>query len=398
MRGVRATGPLQVTLQRATFVALKKLVDLCLQERVHFLVLAGDLFDVKDRSIAARLTLQSELARLSAVGIETFIVHGNHDPLEATAAMVAPLAKHVHVFGTEWAEVGVVREGRVVARVQGISYGRERVEENLSRHFSRRGPEATVGVLHANVGGQNAHANYAPCSIEDLDARGLTYWALGHLHTKAVHELPRGGVAVYPGNLQGRHVLEDGERGCFLVDVDEDRSALRFVPLDEVRWHRVTLSVDAFSGVEELEEGVSEALSERCRAPQAAHAVRLVLEGRGAVHAELRKPGAREQLEEHLREALSRRPVPVVLESLEDATRPALDWETLRASNGLPADVLRASEEAVSLASVVGGDKLLKALEGALRKVGVTGFDPLAPALVEDAAVRAVELLVSEEA
>src|SRR5437868_3130490 len=85
LRGVRAEGRLREILDRATFTAMQRAVDLCLKEKVDFLLLAGDLFDAKDRSVRARLALREQLLRLDAAGIPSFIVHGNHDPLTASA-------------------------------------------------------------------------------------------------------------------------------------------------------------------------------------------------------------------------------------------------------------------------------------------------------------------------
>ena len=80
----------------------------------------------------------------------------------------------------------------------------------------------TIGLLHANVGGNTDHALYAPCSLEDLAQSGIDYWALGHVHTRQVLR-ERTPTVVYPGNPQGRHPNETGARGVYLVEVDDYR-------------------------------------------------------------------------------------------------------------------------------------------------------------------------------
>ena len=67
-KGICAESALLATFQEATFRAFSRIVDLCLREHVAFLLLAGDLFDVKDRSVRARLALRRELERLHAAG------------------------------------------------------------------------------------------------------------------------------------------------------------------------------------------------------------------------------------------------------------------------------------------------------------------------------------------
>ena len=398
LRAPRATGRAVELLRDATFRAFSRIVDLCLRERADFLVLAGDLFDFKDRSVRARLHLRRELQRLHEAGIATFIAHGNHDPLTPEAGALG-LPASVTVFGPAWSEVPVSRGGAVVCRVQGISYAQERVTEDLSRHFRRLGPEFTVAVLHANVGGHGAHANYAPCSLQELAARGLDYWALGHVHTRAEYPLGSGGVAVYPGNPQGRHVNEPGPRGCVLVEVDGGRSTTRFVPLEPVRWHRLGVDLSGCATVDALVARVEDAVDEACPEGFDAHALRLVLEGRGPLHRELSRPEGLAGLEEDLRGSLGARHPPVVLESIEDRGRPELDVEALRALGGLPAQVLevaaQAAKSGAAFEALWDAEELPK-LEGALKRAQVRSPREDAQALLEAACARALELLAEE--
>jgi len=391
-RALRADERASAILGGATFEAFTGIVDLCLRERAAFLALAGDLFDAKDRSVRARLALRRELQRLDAAGIRTFAVHGNHDPFSGEVRSLA-LPPSVKVFGPDWEEVQVEREGRILCRVQGVSYGQERVTENLSRRFKRGGPEFTLGLLHANLGGEEGHANYAPCTAEELSSRGLDYWALGHVHTRAEHRLANGALAVYPGNPQGRHVNEAGERGCVVVEVDGRAARTRFVPLDRVRWHRLSLDVSGLADVGALADAVERLADSLPEGPRA-HAIRLSLEGRGAVHSELSIPEGRAGIEEELAQALATRPVPVLLEALEDSTRPALDPKALRDAGGLPAEVLRAADEAHLAGAASLFPEELRNLDAKLARMGVAKVEDAAERVLERAADRAVELLV----
>ncbi|HEY0093105.1 MAG TPA: DNA repair exonuclease, partial [Archangium sp.] len=353
-RGVPADSGLTGTFQQATFRAFSRIVDVCLREQVAFLLLAGDLFDAKDRSVRARLALRRELERLDVAGIRAFLVHGNHDPLSGdTGALGLPGA--VKVFGPEWEEVEVRREGRVLCRVQGLSYPDAEVRENLSARFRRTAPDFTVGLLHANLGGAEGHANYAPCTVEDLAARGLDYWALGHVHTRAEYALPGGAVAVYPGNPQGRHVNEPGERGCVLVEVEEGKTRRRFVPVDGVRWHRLEVALTGLGTLEALMGAVTEQVDASCAQELDGHAVRLTLTGRGPLHRELSQPEALGQLEAELHGQLARRHPPVLLESLRDASRPEVDWETVRLSGGFTGTLLAEAEALAGDAGALAG-------------------------------------------
>jgi DNA repair exonuclease SbcCD nuclease subunit len=399
-RGISADSALASTFQQATFRAFSRVVDLCLREHVAFLLLAGDLFDAKDRSVRARLALRRELERLDMAGIQTFIVHGNHDPLSGDTGALG-LPGSVKVFGPEWEEVEVRREGRLLCRVQGISYPEVEVRENLSARFHRTAPDFTVGLLHANLGGLEGHANYAPCTVEDLGARGLDYWALGHVHTRAEYPLAGGAVAVYPGNPQGRHVNEPGERGCVLVEVEDGKTRRRFVPVDRVRWHRLEVALTGLGALDAFVGAVMEQVDASCPEELDGHAVRLTLTGRGPLHRELSRPDALGQLEADLREQLSRRHPPVLLESLRDASRPELDLETVRLAGGFAGTLLAEAEGLVedphALAALWAEDAELRALSQRLRRLGVDALDAPRPELVERAGLRVVEQLHEED-
>ena len=108
------------------------------------------------------------------------------------------------------------------ATVYGVSYPTREVRENLTPRFDGTGSAQgfVIGLLHANVGGNQYHDSYAPCTVSDLANTGFDYWALGHVHTRQMLR-ETGPTIVYPGNSQGRHPNEPGARGVYLVEVDD---------------------------------------------------------------------------------------------------------------------------------------------------------------------------------
>ena len=82
-KGIGSTAPgVAEQLREASLTAFDFLVDLCLERRAAFLVIAGDIYDGPERGLRAQLRFRDGLARLSAAGIPSFVVHGNHDPVE----------------------------------------------------------------------------------------------------------------------------------------------------------------------------------------------------------------------------------------------------------------------------------------------------------------------------
>ena len=305
-RGIRSEAPEYVadSLRRATFDAYENIVALCLRERVDALLVAGDVYDGADRSLRAQLKLVDGLNRLDAAGIRSFICHGNHDPLDGWEARLS-LPPGCVRFGPEVSGEPVFADEPERATVYGVSYPTREVRENLTPLFAQASLDGGfgIGLLHANVGGNSNHESYAPCSVTDLAETGLDYWALGHVHTRQVLRQERPTV-VYPGNPQGRHPLETGERGVYLVEVDDYGAvSLEFRPVDMVRWETLEVGIAALEAEQELLDAVDSATAACADAAGGRSVVfRLALAGRGPLHLWLRSAGTVEELRERVNE------------------------------------------------------------------------------------------------
>ena len=353
MRGLGGWPAAAATrVERSTLDAFKAAIDFALRERVDGVFLAGDLYDRRDRSLRARLHLQRQLERLGAAGIPSYLVHGNHDPLTADDAAV-PLPPLTTVFGAGWSEVDSPG-GRF--RVQGISYVKSDVDDNLAQRFHRTSAAPSIGLLHTNVAGSEGHLNYAPCTVADLARAGLDYWALGHVHTRQTFQAGAG-LAAYPGNLQGRHVRETGPRGGLLVELDDAlrvRAEVRFVPFDLARWHVLRVDVSA---VESIDDALASVLLAAAGAVDDAPQIhtnlfRIVLAGASPLHRELARRETQQTLEDRLAERFA--PRDWLLESLQVETGLKSDLPSLLAAGGLVADVAHFLEAPVSQADLDG--------------------------------------------
>ena len=84
-KGLKRVAPeIGEILRKSTFEAFDAIIDLCMNEEVDALLVAGDVFDSADRSLAAQLRFVDGLRKLETAGIQSFVCHGNHDPLEMT--------------------------------------------------------------------------------------------------------------------------------------------------------------------------------------------------------------------------------------------------------------------------------------------------------------------------
>ncbi|MNZ44278.1 putative metallophosphoesterase YhaO [compost metagenome] len=277
-------------LQESTFAAFGALVDLAISEEVDFIVISGDVYDASDSSLRAQLRLKEAWDKLGAHGIPVYVIHGNHDPLNSSRQRFS-YPDHVTVFGPKVGSETAVRrrDGLPVAVVSGISYPTSSVTENTSLRF-HRDPDSSlyhIAMLHGNVDGQEGHDVYSPCTLSDLKKSGFDYWALGHIHKRQV--LSESPWVVYPGNIQGRSMKETGPKGCYIVDVNENKEAtLHFYELDVVRWTETVLNIEHMASEEQCKDLLEESL-EALRAGSEGRTtlVRLHFTGRGPMHSML---------------------------------------------------------------------------------------------------------------
>lgn len=348
--GVVAPGVAEA-LREASLEALDSVVDLALDHDAAFLLVAGDVYDGPARGLRAQRRFLAALERLSDAGVETFVVHGNHDP-EGGWSAIRRWPDRVTVFPSGAPQCRTVeRDGAVLATVQGISYGRAAETENLARYFRRpAGPGVHVGLLHCAVAGASeGHAPYSPCTIADLRATGLDYLALGHVHRRRVlAEGPGQPWIVYPGSLQARSLRpgETGAKGATIVEVcDGTVSAARFEACDAVRLATVEVPIDSLGGLVELAARLEQvALDERDRARRPV-VVRARLSGSGPLHAELARPGALDELLASVRAELPAEGWFCWLAAVTDDSRAPVRLDDLRARDDFAGDLVRLSDE-----------------------------------------------------
>src|SRR5262249_37142988 len=300
-RGVGdVSSELRDQLQDSTLGALHRIVDHTIDSKADFLLIAGDVYDSRDRSLRALLAFRRQMERLVERDISVYIVHGNHDPLNGWGSEFQ-LPPNVTTFSGRTDTEPYIRRGREIATITGVSYTRERVMENLAASFKAGGNSPySVAVLHTNVGRPPGHADYAPATVEELSEAGFDYWALGHVHTRSVLSTTPSTI-VYPGNPQGRHARESGPRGCYQVDVDtHGRANLQFIETNLVRWGHIEVSIARHSKLSSLIDSMLDkghAMACEFAGPTI---VRWTITGNGILHRELRKEGIEEDLRQEM--------------------------------------------------------------------------------------------------
>lgn len=217
----------------ATRKAFSNVVDLAIEESAAFVVIAGDLYDGAWKDQSTGQFAIAQLARLARAGIRSVIVFGNHD---ADSRVTRHLTAPEGVYKLKSAKCETVLFDDLGVAIHGRSYKEAATTENIASTYC---PPVegllNIALLHTALDGHERHANYAPCSVGELQAAGHDYWALGHVHDHAIRsDHPH---IVFAGNTQGRHIRETGSKGAVVVRVEEGGiSHVEHRATDEVRW------------------------------------------------------------------------------------------------------------------------------------------------------------------
>ena len=265
--------------------AFSNFIDLAIEEKVHFVLLAGDLFDGDWKDYNTGLYFVKSMSRLRKAGILVFLVLGNHDAASRITKSLQ-LPDNVKLFSALEPETVLLEELGVA--ICGISHQGRKTLNNLAVSFPPPDPHyLNIAILHTSLNGRAGHDTYAPCSVDDLVSKGYDYWALGHVHqAEKVSEDP---WIVFPGCLQGRHIRETGAKGALLVSVENGQVCeVEERRVDVLRWKSCRADLSQCETLEAVLDTVRVTLqTELDTADGRSLAIRLYLEGNCSVHDEV---------------------------------------------------------------------------------------------------------------
>ncbi len=286
LRGLeRYEGAPSDEIRGATRQAFDNLVDLAIDEKVSFVLIAGDLYDGDWKDYNTGLYFVERMARLREAGIKVFGVTGNHDAA-SQITRVLKLPENVKFLSIHHPEKLVLDD--VDVAIHGQGFATRAVTDDLAIRYPQGDPQLfNIGLLHTCLDGKPGHEPYAPCKVDELKSKGYQYWALGHVHKR--EEVNRDPWIVFSGNTQGRHIREIGPKGCSLVCVEDGEvTGVTHRDLDVLRWSRCTVDVAGSTSTDQIYELVLQALKhELDESDSRSIAVRLTLEGACPVHTEL---------------------------------------------------------------------------------------------------------------
>lgn len=205
--------------------------DLCQQEQCDLVLLAGDLFDGKPTRESVN-ALKRGLARCE---VPVFISPGNHDFCAPDSPWLTEFwPENVYLF-TDGLSYYDVEE--LDCRVYGAGYRSMDCPSLLDGFQAEGDTRYCIGILHGDPLQKNSPC--CPVTAPQVRESGLDYLALGHIHRAGSFQAGNT-LCAWPGCPMGRGWDETGEKGVYLVDL-EDTAQVRTVSLGLPVFHDLTI-------------------------------------------------------------------------------------------------------------------------------------------------------------
>lgn len=231
-------------IYQASDISLTKIVDLALKKQVDLVLIAGDTFDNHRPSPRSQVFFAKQIKRLTEQRIQVVMIFGNHDHMPEEQLLVEK-SPYFTLLGS----------GEVVERqtfttrsgfkydVAGFSYLNNHITNDKISEFPAKSQNYTFGLMHAQEKMNNSHDVYAPFELSEVKDLNYDYFALGHIHLRQT--LSKEPLIVYSGNIQGRHINELGEKGCYLGEIDEQtfKTKLTFQQTAPITWQAKELEI-----------------------------------------------------------------------------------------------------------------------------------------------------------
>lgn len=208
----------QPELRQLNLESFKRAIDICIKEKVEFIVVAGDLFDSAYPPIEILEETFSELRRVHNAGISCYIIAGSHDFSASGKTFLSVLeraefCKSIYLPEEREGFVylsPVLHKNVALYGYPGKKAGLEvRELKNVRLHDS---PFFRIFALHTSIA--DAVKGVPMECVNEWELPDADYYALGHLHVNYRKNRYVYAGPIFPNNFQE---LEELRGGSFYI-------------------------------------------------------------------------------------------------------------------------------------------------------------------------------------
>ena len=222
---VHLGGWKQQPIQELNLQSFKKLIETCIEEKVDFLLISGDLFDSAFPPIDILKEAFAEFKKLKDAKIPCFIIAGSHDYSVSGKTFLdvlekAGFCKNVADYEEKKEKIilnPTIYNGVAIYGYPGKTSGLE-INDLRKVEFNESPGMFKILMLHTTI--DKAKGSLPIESLDISELPSADYYAMGHLHTDFQYENFVYPGPIFPNNFQE---LEDLEYGRFcIIDKEAD--------------------------------------------------------------------------------------------------------------------------------------------------------------------------------
>lgn len=249
-------------LKHLVLETFTKALDMCVERKVDFIIIAGDLFDSNLPDMAIVDQAVKKMREVKDKGIEIYVVYGSHDfspnqssvvDILESAGLFRKVTKGRMVNGR--LELDFHADSRTGAKLVGISGRKMGTDKEYYDVLNRERLEMEKGfkvfVFHGAI---SEYKSQALSAMESMPLsslpKGFDYYAGGHVHENSIGKMAGFENVAYPGTLFGgdyRDIEKSAKgqkRGFYVVSFSDKVENIEFVEVPVCKYEVIEYDVD----------------------------------------------------------------------------------------------------------------------------------------------------------
>ena len=232
--------------------ALRKMIEYIKQEKIPYLLIAGDLYEHEYVRESTMYYINSLFQEIPDTKI--YIAPGNHDPYcKDSYYATYEWSKNVTIFTSE--KIEKIQEENI--NIYGCGFTSFYLQNSQIGNITLDEKEKiNILLTHADLDASNIGEEvYQPITKKTIEKIGFDYVALGHIHKNNVQENTN---IVYPGSAISLGFDELGQHGMVEIQIEKGNMQKKFIPLDDIELIKKEVSLQDIQSLEELVEKIEE--------------------------------------------------------------------------------------------------------------------------------------------
>ena len=252
----------QESLQKIERQVFEKILDECIERKVDFILIPGDLFHVNIPEMRVQKFAFAKFRAVHDAGIPIYVVYGSHDFSPVSNSVIDLLAEVGYITKVTDAtshEDGAIslkclvdpKTGAKITGLSGLKVGKDREwYEKLDRESLEAEQGLKIFLFHGGISDMKTDSGMDGDQMPlSLLPQGFSYYAGGHMHKFNHQSFDGYSNVVYPGTpFAGYHAdLEDNangqKRGFVLVEFEDTVKSVDFIEIENTEYE--VIEVDA---------------------------------------------------------------------------------------------------------------------------------------------------------